>query len=476
MKTIVLKTLPSLLFTLFFLSTINTYATDTPELRCLTVNTNGSITLHWTPVTDTIGFTQYVITRALAIIDTVSAFGIDNYTDNSADGNTGAYSYQVAAVYNLSTWNYSNHLWSIYLTTTSDATTNPGTATLTWNDMPLQPTSGNYTTYSDYNGASLMQPFGNTPINLTQTQNIYDCNKYLNHQVQVTDASGCHSQSNIVADTFSALGYIVGPAEMRCTSVLPNGQVKLTWAPSMNGSNDFDHYEVYRNGIYINAVNSFYEDTFVDATANGNSMYYNYYIITRSGCSGTETSGPSNTMNSLFLNTSNANPGDCHQAWNALPLLNITLLYDLHRTIAGNSVLLASTSTLNYTDQGLPPSTPQYQVFVTDIVSGCASNSNISSGCSITTDIDNLNPGKCNVQCLYNYHTQSIEIKSGCLTSSNINIDFYNVMGQLTSSEKINTNSDGVFSLSKNSAQSGLTFYSIKTDEGVYAGKIYIPQ
>ncbi|MEP7265095.1 MAG: hypothetical protein ABI772_11385, partial [Bacteroidota bacterium] len=79
---------------------------------------------------------------------------------------------------------------------------------------------------------------------------------------------------------------------------------------------------------------------------------------------------------------------------------------------------------------------------------------------------------KCNVQCSFNYNTQSLEIKSDCITASAINVDFYNATGQLTASQKLIKNSEGNFSSHKTLLPQGLTLYIITTDDGMYSGKI----
>jgi len=95
--------------------------------------------------------------------------------------------------------------------------------------------------------------------------------------------------------------------EIRCASVLPNGDVDLTWINPSDPQNSFAGYNVYSStsalgpfaliGTIGNAATSSFTHIGADAQ-NGPSFYY---LTSLSGCSGSNESVASDTLETMFL-------------------------------------------------------------------------------------------------------------------------------------------------------------------------------
>ena len=183
----------------------------------------------------------------------------------------------------------SNTLSSIYLTTTNATL---GSAIMNWTALPAQATSAatGYDVWSSYPTGNTLTVINSTAA-LTATEAISDCDTTLRHQISIADASGCTSFSNIDTNTFTYIGNVIDHPELRCASVLPNGQVQLTWVnPTPSTWTDFNQFNIWRNtGTGFVLIDSIENNTitgYLDATANGNAGSISYYLQTKSGCTG----------------------------------------------------------------------------------------------------------------------------------------------------------------------------------------------
>ena len=126
-----------------------------------------------------------------------------------------------------------------------------------------------------------------------------DCNITLQHQITVSDNSGCSSQSNIPVNLFTYRGHVVDNPDLRCISVLANGNVKLDWILTTTDSTNFNEYEVYRDGALIDSISTFGALTYTDGGVNANNGSHAYYLVAQSGCTGQVNSvTATNTLNS----------------------------------------------------------------------------------------------------------------------------------------------------------------------------------
>jgi hypothetical protein len=265
---------------------------NNPDLRCVSVLANGQIKLEWlTPTGSSDNFNEFEIYRnsgaGFVLYDSVSNFNQVNWTDAFANGNAQSYSYymrsQSGCTGQVDNGSTSATLSSIYVTTTGVL----GQATINWNAQPLLPTSSaaGYDVYSSYITGNTLSLLTST-LNLTANEAINNCDTTLIHQVRVVDNSGCTSFSNVDTNTFTYIGNIINHPELRCASVLPNGQVQLTWVNPTPGSwADFNQYNVWRNTgsgfVLIDSVEVNSTSGYLDATANGNLGSISYYLQTK---------------------------------------------------------------------------------------------------------------------------------------------------------------------------------------------------
>lgn len=114
----------------------------------------------------------------------------------------------------------------------------------------------------------------------------------------------------------------VSAPSLRCLSVANNasGDITLSWIVPSDPLNEFTNYQIYSSptigGVYnlVGTVNTYTQNTFTHAGANGNVQSQYYYLVTVSN--GTNTSAPSDTLRSLFLNFSNLPSGIASLSWN----------------------------------------------------------------------------------------------------------------------------------------------------------------
>lgn len=120
---------------------------------------------------------------------------------------------------------------------------------------------------------------------------------------------------------FNIYAQVAAPS-LRCLSVANNaaGDITLTWVIPADPLNEFTSYQIYNSptfgGTYnfVGTVNTYSQNTYIHAGANGNVQSQYYYIKTVSN--GTVTSSPSDTLKSLFLNFTNLPSGIASLSWN----------------------------------------------------------------------------------------------------------------------------------------------------------------
>lgn len=196
----------------------------------------------------------------------------------------------------------------------------------------------------------------------------------------------------ILVFCFSKLFAQVGPPSLRCLAVMPNNNVLITWIPPADPTNVFNSYDIYTatsaagpfsllvNLTGLNTVN--YTDP--STTASVQSVYY--YMVSRSGPTGSNVSAHSDTLKTIFLNL---NPGPPSQEYLKL-IYNNLRQPKLPTTLSTFSLLkdypngawntFASTGNTTYNDTlSVCQASINYQVRILD-ASGCVSASNYQGG------------------------------------------------------------------------------------------------
>lgn len=411
---------------------------NNPDLRCVNVLANGQIQLSWiTPAGSNDEFNEFEIFRnsgaGFVLYDSVSNFAQTSWTDAFANGNSQSYSYymrsQSGCTGQVDNGSTSATLSSIFLT----ATPVLGNANLSWSalasPLPGTVTSGQYDVWSTYNVTSTLSIFGSTAL-LTYQQPINDCDTLLNHKISTTDNSGCVSNSNITTNTYTYLGNVVDNPDLRCVSVLPNGQIQLTWITPAGSSDEFNEYEIFRNNgagfVLYDSVSNFAQTTWTDAFANGNSQSYSYYVRSQSGCTGQVDNGSTSaTLSSIYLTTV-PTLGTATMNWTGLPLLASSGQYDVWSSYNAGGVLtvLGSTSALTYNETiNNCDTTLRHYISVTDN-SGCVSNSNIDT--NVFTYLGNVidNP---DLRCVNVLPNGQIELTWITPAGSTVNFNEYEI-------------------------------------------------
>ncbi len=182
----------------------------------------------------------------------------------------------------------------------------------------------------------------------------------------------------------------VGPPSLRCISCNAAGDLTLTWVIPPDPGGQFFSYDIYRSatllGPYsstpIASVSNYTITSFTDVGANGNLQSKYYYIKTRYGAAGTNTSIPSDTLRSIFLNLSDPNDGTASLIYNNIhnPKLSTTALnFNIYRENPGPVwTNIKNTGALSLRDTiTLCKVFYSYQIQLAD-ASGCVSSSNIT--------------------------------------------------------------------------------------------------
>lgn len=175
---------------------------------------------------------------------------------------------------------------------------------------------------------------------------------------------------------------------LHCLDVLSNGNVKLTWLCPSDPGNLFFSYRIYSSNnlsgpyslagiIGAQATNTFVHNT----NASGTSRYY--YMCTRFGAGGADSSGYSDTVRTIFLNLI-PSAVDLKLNYNhlkspKLPSSSSTFTIQKEYPM-GSWFTLGMTSALNFQDTiTVCHDSLAYQVQLIDSL-GCYSSSNVQRG------------------------------------------------------------------------------------------------
>ncbi len=177
---------------------------------------------------------------------------------------------------------------------------------------------------------------------------------------------------------------------MSCASVLPNGDVTLTWLTPVN-TGVFDSYHIFKSNapggpfVILDSVFVANQTTYTHIGAGANVAPVYYYIQTR--CLGHVFSPAVDTIHSIFLNVTNPANGTALLNWNSIASNTISTYSIYQEYPTGVWMLTGSKSNpangqanLNFIDTiYICNSTINYRVELTNS-SGCISKSSVSGG------------------------------------------------------------------------------------------------
>lgn len=231
-----------------------------PSLRCISVESNGAVTLSFITTPDTgSAFGGYFIYGSpsangpFSLYDSVKVHNLQTFTINSVNAtNFTFYFFMKTREGCCNTFSgASDTLRTMRLVVTPLSNEQ---VRLTWNliSNPLPTTSNGLHDVSKEINAGTYTTFRSTPDTFTFDTN-YFCDKTINFRVTLDDASGCQSKSTIDAERFRDTR---GPSatSMDTVSIDPStGDVNITWQP--DSSADTQGYVIYRfNGVSYDSI------------------------------------------------------------------------------------------------------------------------------------------------------------------------------------------------------------------------------
>ncbi|MCQ2285522.1 MAG: fibronectin type III domain-containing protein [Bacteroidales bacterium] len=278
-----------LLFIGFWLVSLGLFALGKPEMRCLEVDENGYITVHWLAPNDMSGFSRYELYHAttngnfsrIAVIMDASQV---SYFDVNADALTQSSSYFLMAVSPSGEY-YSDTLSTIELYLSNLAN---GVAQLNWTapSVPLKPSYSNiYEVWKEY--PVTYWNVSQTTTNLAAKDTNELCKATVGYRIELADASGCKNVSRPMADLFTDL---ISPKKPRFDSVsvdVNTNAIQLGWQPSI--SNDVAAYIIYHfeNNVWLpidtvfGPTNTYWEST----DYNPEAEQHHFRIASMDNCS-----------------------------------------------------------------------------------------------------------------------------------------------------------------------------------------------
>jgi hypothetical protein len=202
------------------------------------------------------------------------------------------------------------------------------------------------------------------------------------------------SKNDVVKIVLVSDKEVLPPPKLICSNVQLNGDVLLQWLPPPDITGVFNSYYIYYSispeGPFTVLDSVFDIDqtsfTHLFAGANAHANYYN--LKTRSGCNGIIYSNSSQTISTMFLQTSGYSNSTVHLSWNPIsdPLpSSASGIYRIYRKSYSTPwVFIGSTLDTTFDDNSAADSSIYlYRVEIED-TSGCISSSEIAP---INTDI-----------------------------------------------------------------------------------------
>lgn len=266
---------------------------NSPVLHCLQVEPNGNATLTWTKPVDLGTFNSYHIYSStdpngpFSVVDSIFDYNQTTYTDDGAGAHLGPVYYYIrsrSGCNGLAFGGIIDTLSTIHL-----AVSNPGngTASLSWNAMsnPKIPSaSGVYRIYKEFPAGSW------SLLHTTQATSYIDtismCNAFINYRIEMDDASGCTSVSNIQGGNFQDI--IPPPAPpIDSVSVDPvTGNAVIGWSPS--SSQDAVAYIVYQRiggiNVTIDTVHGYTNTVYVNSASAAGTGTETYMLAAYDSC------------------------------------------------------------------------------------------------------------------------------------------------------------------------------------------------
>ncbi|MFM2206053.1 MAG: hypothetical protein RL213_28 [Bacteroidota bacterium] len=333
-----------LLFLLLFSGTVNGNG-QSFHIRCLSIDAAGGVTATWDRGTLAVSdFRAYHILYSNAqagpysTVDSVSVFSDTAYTHASANANTSAAWYVIVCKGLTGPDRYSDTVRALQLTVL-----NPGSgfANLAWNVMrqPLITThSPFYRIFREYPAGfftlidSVNAALSPNPMRYSDLISI--CDDTVNYRIEVMDAGGCVSNSNIDGDRFRDLQPPMMPV-LDSVSVDVSGNVVIGW-PS-DPSPDTRAYVVLQGvGSIWTPIDTLFgiSSTFTSTGISAAGGAVSFELIAVDSCG--NPSAQSQPHTTMYLSGSfDRCARSVTLTWNPYSSWNSTVTYEILRSTAG---------------------------------------------------------------------------------------------------------------------------------------------
>lgn len=280
------------LFLLFSLLALSASAINAPQLRCLSVGSDGSVTLNWQAPTDLSDFDHYEIFYSTNIngpytsIAQIADANFTNFVHNGAQAiaNAQCFYYVQACSFNACVSSDTLVTIEFYLSNYGN-----GTAVLNW-EAPINPLLNTYS--SDYE-IFREYPSGvwtnvGTASSLIYRDIIDVCEASLGYRVELADASGCRNVSRALSDIFNDHTAPDVPQLDSVSVDFATQQIQLGW--EISSSPDVSAYIIYHEEgnmwISVDTVQGF-DHTYWTDNNNDAQQLNNYRIAAMDSCMNT---------------------------------------------------------------------------------------------------------------------------------------------------------------------------------------------
>lgn len=177
--------------------------------------------------------------------------------------------------------------------------------------------------------------------------------------------------------------------DITCVSVLPNGEVQISWEAVSDIDNIFQSYEIYSSTAgapfsLAGSINNIATTSFTHTGIDANASRYDYIIATKSAC---DILNFSDTVSSIKLQVNNPNNGEAILQWNKIFSPTNSPLsvnqYDIYREFPANVWTYIAT-------------VPYGNEYYRDTISFCSDSASYrvtigSKGCTSVSSIDGDN-------------------------------------------------------------------------------------
>jgi len=333
-------------------------------MECASVGANGDVTITWNNTSSSAGFYAYYIyhsdsaVSAFTLIDSVFSYATQTYNDPNANAaNVNAFYYVLLRDSSGGTVS-SDTIEAIKLTVTKTVKY----AMLSWNTThsPLIATNSvYYKVYREYPVGvwMLIDSLDMSAKPPKDSDEITVCGDTVKYRIEVTDASGCTSVSNVDGKFFQDNSAPAVPI-IDSVSVDASGNAIIGW--NVNPSKDTRGYYIFQfiNGQYVkidslNGINNTFLITTVNVTGGSQQFCINAFDSCGNIC--VQDSGQRTLFLIGMLDPCNAS---VRLTWNSyINSPNAPLYTILESENAGSETSIGSTLATSYTIYGLKADT-----------------------------------------------------------------------------------------------------------------------